>query len=58
MKYISFWILFLPKLEKKNEILLMHKIHNGGRKFLYEWLEDICNKFCEEQDIEYKTSIE
>ena len=36
----------------------MQKIHNNGRTDLYEWLENICNDFCEEQAIEDKTSLE
>ena len=48
----------MPRLEKKNERLLMHKLHNGGRTNLYERLEKVCDDFCEEQAIEDRTSLE
>ena len=36
----------------------MHKLYNGGRKKLYEWLEKVCNNLCEDQAIEDQTSLE
>ena len=50
--------MFMPKLDKKNERLLMHKLHYGGRTNFYEWLENVCDDFCEEQAVEERLSLE
>ena len=47
----------MQKIDPTNERLLMHKLNNGGWTNLYEWLENICNKFYEEQAIEERDSL-
>ena len=48
----------MRRLDEKNERLLLHKLCNGGRTNLYEWLEKVCDDFCKEQVVEARTSLE
>ena len=41
----------------KNQLLL-HKITNGGRTNLSEWVKNIIDNFCEEQAIDERTSYD
>ena len=43
--------------EVKNRQLL-HKLTNGGRTNLSEWVENIINNFCKEQAIDERTSYD
>ena len=43
--------------EAKNRQLL-HKLTNGGRTNLSEWVENIIDNFCEEQAIDERTSYD
>ena len=48
----------MKKLEATKEQQLLEKLIQGGRTNLSEWLENITNNFCKEQDIEERTSVE
>ena len=37
---------------------LLHKLTNGGRTNLLEWVENIIDNFCEEQAIDERTSYD
>ena len=45
-----------PKVTKDQELL--EKLLRGGRTNLLEWFEKITDKFCEEQAIEERSSVE
>ena len=49
---------FMSKLDSHNETLLMHKIYKGGRPNIYDWIENICEDFYEEEAIEEIISID
>ena len=45
-----------PEVTKYQQLL--EKLIRGGRTNLLEWFEKITDEFCEEQDIEERTSVE
>ena len=48
----------MKKPEATKDQQLLEKLIRGGRTNLSEWFEKITNKFCEEQAIEERTSVE
>ena len=48
----------MARIDHNNENLLMHKLNNGRRTNLYEWLENICENFYEEQAVEERKSLD
>ena len=48
----------MRKSEGKKEQQLLEKLIRGGRTNLSEWFEKIANDFCEDQAVEYRTSVE
>ena len=48
----------MKKTEATKEQQLLEKLIRGGRTNLSEWFENITDKFCEEQAIEERTSVE
>jgi len=47
----------MTRLEDHDNWILMQKLSNSGRKNLSKWVENIVNKFYEEQAIEVRTSF-
>ena len=45
-------------MSKAKNRQLLHKLTNGGRTNLSEWVENIIDKFCEEQAIDERTSYD
>ena len=48
----------MKKPEATKDQKLLEKLIQGGRTNLSEWFEKITDKFCEEQAIEERTSVE
>ena len=48
----------MKKMEATKDQELREKLIQGGRTNMSEWFEKITDKFCEEQAIEERTSVE
>ena len=48
----------MKKTDTTKEEQLLEKLIRGGRTNLSEWCEKITDDFCEEQALEYQTSVE
>jgi hypothetical protein len=49
----------MTRIKDEGNLLLMHKLSNGGRTNLFEFrFENIVDEFCEEKDIEEHTSFD
>ena len=47
----------MTRTRDEDNLLLMHKMNNGGQTNLSKWFEKIVDNFCEEKEIEECTSF-